>query len=514
MTTSQPDITINILPATETISNEPQRVLFIGQQLPAGSAVSGVLQEDIQNDKAEDGLFGKDSFLAHMIRAGRVVNKNTQFDAIGLDDDGSAVDATGNIVFAGTATETGELEVVIGSAKNASFTVVVTNGDTATVVGDALEALIAADTESLVVAANTTGNVLLTAKNGGLEGNTIGLRVKGTVAGITHSVTGMASGAGNPSLTNLFDVIQGRRYQTIIWPATFTLDDLTTELDARFNVTNDVLDGHGMVAQTDSLANHKTTGAALNSRSLTLLALKSISETSFAGPTLLEIPAVVAALMGSIRALRLTPGTNLSQVVITPFGARDQFGGPALATLPYFNTPFPQLVPEDTGKTWTLLEVEELKEVGISTISTNVAGNSVIADEILTTRKTDDASNPETTFKFLNAKDAASVAREFFLNNLKSRFVQSRLTEGAIVPGRSMANAETVQAECLRLYRILSESDFVITEAGETSLQFFADNLVVRIIKIEGKVEIDMVVLIVTQLRTILATLQISFSAN
>lgn len=514
MTVSQPDITINIVPAQEEISNEPQRVLFIGQKLAAGTKISGALVQNIQNNSEEDTFFGEGSLLAAMVRAGRKVNKNTQFDAIPLDDDGGAVKATGTVVFSGTATASGTLEVVIGSSDDNTLSIVVASGDSATVVGDALVTALTADTKALVTGINTTGSVALTANNGGEEGNTIGIRVIGTVAGVTSTVTGMASGAGNPSLTTLFDVITERRYQTIIWPSTFTLSTLTTELDARFNVTNDVLDGVGIQALSDTFSNLQTTGNAENSRSLVLLALKVVSRTDYAGPNILELPATIAAQLGSIRALRLTPDANLSQFVITPFGARDQFGGVALATLPYFNTPFPDLPQPDVGDVFTRSEIEQLGDAGVSVISGNIAQNAVIAGEMVTTRKTDSAGNPEKTFKFLNAVDAASAAREFFFNNLRARFVQSRLVEGPVQSGRAMANATIIGSFLDGLFTRLGGEDFVIVESGPVALRFFKDNRVITIDKLNGKASIDMQVPIVTQLRTILATMQIVFSTE
>ena len=49
------------------------------------------------------------------------------------------------------------------------------------------------------------------------------------------------------------------------------------------------------------------------------------------------------------------------------------------------------------------------------------------------------------------------LSEEFFrigkvFNNLKSRFAQSRLTEGAVVRGRDMANANTIRAYMEKLY--------------------------------------------------------------
>ena len=55
---SQPDISLNIVPAVTTVANTEQKVLFIGQKTAAGTATAGTLVTDIQNDNSWDTLFG------------------------------------------------------------------------------------------------------------------------------------------------------------------------------------------------------------------------------------------------------------------------------------------------------------------------------------------------------------------------------------------------------------------------------------------------------------------------
>jgi len=55
MPSSLPRITIQLLPDLQFQSTAAQKVLFVGQKLPAGSAVAGQLITDIRNDG--DALF-------------------------------------------------------------------------------------------------------------------------------------------------------------------------------------------------------------------------------------------------------------------------------------------------------------------------------------------------------------------------------------------------------------------------------------------------------------------------
>jgi len=514
MPVSLPQVTVNIIPATTEQSNEPQRVLFVGQKVAGGTATSGELQQNILNNKQEDMLFGANSMLAGMIRAAKAINEETRFDAIGLDDNGSGVAATGSIDFSGTASEAGTFTVSIGSSVNHTYSVAVANGDTATVIGDALEALVNADTEVPVAASNTTGTVTMTANNDGEDGNKIGLKISGTVAGVTPSVTAMQNGANNPTLTNVFDVVGDLRYQTVVWPSTYDRTELKSFLDNRFNVTNDVLDGVGLVSITDTFSNLQSAANAENSQSLLIHGNRTVNETLTKGSAIFELDNVIASQIAAIRSLRLTEDSNIAQYVISTQGARDSFGGPAIASLPYFNTPFANLPLVDVGQEWSRTETDSLKAAGVTIINPNTARNQMIGGEFVTTYKTNANGSQDVTFKFMNYVDTASGVREFFVNNLKSRFAQSRLTNGDVQPNRSMANKQIIEAYLDSLYIRLASDDYVLTQAGEAAIKFFKDNRDVTLDIADGKVTINMKTPIVTQLREIVATMQIVFDTN
>lgn len=511
---NQPRVNVTIVPATEDVSNTPQRILIVGQ-MTTGSATAGTLVTNIANGGAEDALFGEASMLAALVRANKVRNQQVRVDAIPLDDAGSGVDATGTLAVSGTATEDGTLTVIAGSERNHIYSIAVSATDTATAIGDAIEAAITADTKSPVTASNTTGTVTITAVNAGTYGNSIPLEIRGTVAGLTTTVTGMAGGATDPTLTGVFDVIGDERYQTIVWPYPSDTAEVRTLLDARFNADGKVLDGVALTAINDTYANLLTLGGDLNSQSLVILGGEQQTETNYRGGDIVEIPMVKAAQLAAYRALRLdSSGFSIADLVIATNGPLDSFGGPALASKPYFNTPFAQLVPIAIGRGFDDSEIEGLKNAGISVLGNNFAGNAVVAGEIVTTYKTDTAGNPDVTFTFLNYVDTASQAREYFANNYKARYAQSRLTEGDLIRGRSMANAESILAFSKELYQDLSGPDFVLLEAGEDALNFYVENFFVTIDKALGKATVQMTVPVVTQFRELAATMKIAFSTN
>jgi phage tail sheath gpL-like len=505
---SEPQIDLDIIAAAAAPQNTSQKVLFVGQML-SGTATPATLIQNIGVAGEENALFGAKSFIAGMIRSARRMNKATQFDALPLADNGAGVQAAGTIVFTGPATADGVLTISIGSKVNHQYELDILSADTATTTGAALAALINADTTAPFTAVAVTGTVTVTCSHKGLLGNKIGILLEGTVAGVGVTVTAFSGGATDPVLTTLFDPIATLRYQTIIYPNTYSKSTLVNFLDARFNTANAVLDGMGITHNTDTYANIISALSALNSKSLGYGANETINETLYKGSSLFELDDEVAAEFGAVRALRLTLGADISQFVIGGNGALDSFGGISLASLPYANTPFPYLPLTPVGKGFSSFEINNIYDVGGFVIGNNIANNGVISGRALTTYKTDSAGNPDVSFKFMNYVDTLSAIREFFFVNLRAQYAQSRLTSGDLVAGRKMANAGTIFASCVGLYALLAGEALV--QAGVKALRFYKQNLNV-VLDIEiGSATITMQVPIVTQLRNLIGTVQISF---
>jgi len=86
------------------------------------------------------------------------------------------------------------------------------------------------------------------------------------------------------------------------------------------------------------------------------------------------------------------------------------------------------------------------------------------------------------------------------------------LTQGAVIAGRSMANQATVEAYCGKLYGELAKQ--AILQAGETAQKYFSTNLVVTLNLSTGTVTVTGQLPIVTQLRIINVTFQVSFTTE
>lgn len=505
---SQPRTTLQLASAGVEVGPAPQRVLLVGQ-MTSGLATPGELVEMIDNDTNTPGsYFGSNSMVASVIRAFKRINQQTELDVLPLSDNGSGVAREVTITYAGTATESGEFKLNVAGEK---FVVPIASGTTAAALATATAALINGSSNNAFTAAALAAVVTLTAVHPGKVANGYNVGVSGMVAGVTHAVAETVAGAGDPILTSILDGLD-KRYQGVVWPYAEDTLPIREFLEARFAAENKVIDGVAFTAAVDSASNLVTAFDSINSQVLVVFGDKANAETSYIGPAQ-PIPGHdKAALFAAARALRLTPGAAIGNLLTSQAGL-DQFGGPALASLPYFNTVLPLPAP-GTGRGFTDQEIENLFDVGVSVMGTNVNGSNGLVGEVVTTAQTDPAGNPDPTFGFLNFVDTMSVVREFFFSNFKTRFAQSRLTEGALAAGRDIANALSIRAFTESLYARLASPDFVLTQDGPVALDFFKSNLSVTLDLSTGTVQLVMFVPIVTQLRTIIGTIKIAFSTN
>ena len=257
---------------------QAQRTLLIGQKLAAGTAAANTPLLVSRTDEAKT-LFGVGSMLARMHHIYRQNDSFAEIWCIALSDAGAGVAATGSVAITGPATAGGTLSLYIAGQR---VQVAVAASDTATAIGAALETAINAATDLPVTAVNTTGTVALTARHKGSLGNDIKLQLnyrgnlggEATPAGLTVTITAMASGATDPSLTAAITAMGDEEYDFIIHPYTDTtsLDAIGTELNdvtGRWAWDRQVY-GHAYTAKRDTLSNLVTLGAARNDQHHTI----------------------------------------------------------------------------------------------------------------------------------------------------------------------------------------------------------------------------------------------------
>lgn len=512
----QPSVSMSIAAARLAIANSPQRVLICGQSLSTGSSPDKVWVRDVGNNGEETTLFGRAAMISEMIRAFKQIAPQIAVDAIGVRDAGGGVKRVVGIQFSGTTTAAGTIRFRVGSERLHTIDVPLPSGTSAATALAIAAVYLNLDVELPFDVTVVTTTLTFTAKHAGTVPNDLGIEYEGSIPGLTlGTVTQSVAGSVDPTFTSMLDVVGQTRYQGVVWAWPLATTVLTDFLEARWNVTDQILDGVGFTCKSDTYGN--LTGASQlgsadkNFKTLVYICDEVQAEVGYIGPAIHEASYVKAAMLCAIRSLRLTQDAPLSQYLTTP-AALDQYGGPALASLPLFNTVFPRLPVPRAGRGFPAIELEAIKTQGGTILGQNPARSAVIAGEVVTTYVTNGAGMPDPTFGNLEYVDTISQAREYFSNNLRARFAQSRLTEGDTIAGRDQANEGTIRSFLRRLYNDLSGPDFVLVQAGDDAVSFFEDHLDVTLDLALGKATITMDLPIVTQLRTIVATITVAFS--
>lgn len=518
-TTSNPKVSIALLAAQLAAGVVGRNDLICGTLVAGSTGISGQLYTDVAKlTKTQlDDLFGINSDLRN--RISQFIDSNGGHSPVNVKAVTEADTTKSTVTVAigtGAETSTAVGELIVSIVDQFQFTAIIPilSGEDDDVI---VAKIVAAFTSILfpnmpvTVAVNGSNNweIDITAIDGGPIGDEYTLEISGTAPGITLPTLDtpifLTGGGSNPALTTFFDNLQSTRFTGINWPTAWaTVTDIPivkTYLDTRFNADNAILDGVAFIGKRGTFANNKALALLHNSQSICFggAAVKVLQPADW-----------TMSYFQGVRSRRLTPDANIASFITTTAGTLDAFGGPSLASLPYFNTPLNQLSVENPNDLYTNTEQSELEVAGFSVYGVNSAQNLMITGVMVTTFTTDVAGNPNESFHFLNFVDTASITREFFFNNLKSRFSQSRLTNGTLVPGRSIENQESIEAEFVKIYK--QTSDLALTVAGAEAEIFFLDNLVLVLDLVGRKVTATFQLPIVTQLGEIIVTAQLNFN--
>ncbi len=362
--------------ASRAVSNNPalpKRLYIAGPRLAAGEVATGVPFR-ATSDAESERCAGVGSPLAEMLKVAKYANRYVELWGIGLTDNGSGVAATGSLAYASSTNSAGTISLYIGpywhgSTHRGRYQVACTAGMTATQVGDAVAAAINADPYRLVDAVNTTGTVALTARNDGTQGNDIRLSHnyyagERLPTGITCTITAMASGATNPTLSTAISALGDVHVTHFVtgWADATNLTALETELTRRWSGTVQ-LEMHGFLGVYGSVGTMTTLGNARNSQFETIIGT-GLSPTP---------PWLVAAELAAIDAGMDHPGQPLRGKQLTCMLA-----------------PLQGTAPTPDERQSCLLD-------GVSTFTVDSAGKCYVEREI-STYQTDANSNADTTF--------------------------------------------------------------------------------------------------------------------
>jgi phage tail sheath gpL-like len=372
-----------------------------------------------------------------------------ELTCVALDDAGAATKATGTIVFSGTATAAGTLAFMIGGRK---IRVAVASGDAATGIGDDLVTAITADTRLPVTAANVTGTVTLTAKNGGTVAGTatrVGIDTRinydtgeTTPAGVTVVITqvgAVVAGAGDPDVDDVFTAIGDTNYSYFIFPwiDSSNLTKITTELDRRDNPTIN-LDMFGFTAVRDTQTNLTTFGNALNDRYMSVMGYDD-------SPTSPEIWATI-------------------------YGAKVGRSGQIDPALPFKTLTLPGVLAPPESSLFTFTQNDILLRDGISTFE--VVGGIVQIQRAITTYQTNAASVADVTFLNVNTPLTLFFIKAQVQTRLLLRYPRHKLADnGADVSAGNIATPDLIRMELIGLGSELVAANIIEDiEAYKTNL--------------------------------------------
>ncbi|MEF2145123.1 MAG: phage tail sheath subtilisin-like domain-containing protein [Desulfovibrionaceae bacterium] len=418
--------------AMQGLSVMNYRVLLVGQRTASGS-VGALTFKRVTNAADPKTWFGAGSHLALMAAAFLENNSTTEVFAVALDDDASAVAATGTLTLTGTATAAGVLAFYVGGQRvrvNAAV------GDTAAAVATALAAAVTAAVNMPVTAAAESGVLTLTAKNKGLCGNDIDLRVnyasdESTPAGLTAVVAAMSGGAANPDLAPLIAALGDDWYHFIAMPYrdSTSLMAVEDELDSRWGPLRQI-EGHCITADSGDHSTLGTLGDSRNSPHLTIMGCHGSPSTAW------EWAAAICAVMAFYG--------NIDQA--RPF-----------QTLPVAGV----LAPADEDR-FTRAERNLLLYDGISTHTVDADG-SVRIERLITTYKTSAAGAEDTAYLDVNTKLTLGYLRHDLRVMMRVRYPRHKLASDGTRygVGQAVATPKGVKSEIVSRARLWEESGLV-----------------------------------------------------
>ncbi|MBA5602499.1 phage tail sheath C-terminal domain-containing protein [Pectobacterium aroidearum] len=253
--------------AVRTLPSNQQKVVLVAQMLSSGTATP-LNAVNVFSDEEAATLFGRGS-MAHLMAAEAIgCNSYLQLQVIGVSDAGAATAATGTLTLTGTATASGTVSAFVGATR---VDVAVSADDTAATVAAALNTSIGQKTALPVTAAVAAGVVTLTAKNKGVAGNDITLRIASTATGLTVAATSMTGGDVDPDIAPALAAVFAAGHDIIVSPyaTQAALIALRTHLDS----VGGPLEQRGAIGVAGwpkSLSTGSTLAASINSGRITL----------------------------------------------------------------------------------------------------------------------------------------------------------------------------------------------------------------------------------------------------
>lgn len=420
-----------------------------------------------------------ESHLKNMLLKFRELNKITKLSYIGVAPTGTPTNASATITIASGVTSASAIEIYLLDTIN----IISIPADSSI---QAISQLISAslitnkyvdsvDISVDFVTITITLNDLLI----GDLGNNIYFNSNNAILSTTDFTGGSFIGVYDLSL------IQSDRYQNIILSNVFNGKSLSDFLKARFNTEFVLLDGIGIKYYQNQ---SEIDSDEIENNQVLIQLVSSPTKENYDSH---------AVLFGALRSLRLTDGSNLTQLVDASAGVSNNVGGINMSSIPYHNTnlnKYIKLANEPLGSQETL----DIEAKRLTLIDYDLSGYNVLLNDVYTSYKIDEAGNDDDTYKFLNIVDIALSVRELFFNKIKQKTKQSTLaTSGKAISNRGQLSVETVRTGLISVYQDLIELGVVEDELN------FKKNLYVNFDKQNSLIQLQYYIYPIQALRGI-----------
>jgi phage tail sheath gpL-like len=424
------------------------RAAIIGQKTSAGTATADTWVRCTSAEQAAT-LGGRGSDLHRQSIKWFANNKATETWLGVLADNGSGVAATKTLTFTGPATAAGTLHLYVGDTY---VPVAVASGTANTAVASAVEAALDLLTNLPVTAGVASNVVTTTARNKGVAGQNLSIRVnyepgQTLPAGIGVTIANDTAGVTNPTLTALIAAAGDTQYDVIahgFYDST-SLTALETELASRFGPLR-AIDGIALTSAPGSQSTLSTLGDTRNSPHSFILAQPG--ETPITPP--IEFAAAYAA-------------------TVAFYGAQD----PAR---PFQTLPLAGVLAPAEADLFTKQERNLMLYDGVST-SLVAAGGVVQIERLISTFQTNAAGGADTAYLDGTTLLTLSYLRYSWVANVRSKFPRHKLAnDGArFGAGQAVVTPAIMTAAALAWFGQMEELGLV-----EGLEQFKTDLLVER----------------------------------
>lgn len=361
-------------------STKPRHILLFAHKLSGGTASANVPVRVTGGAPQCDTLGGIGSPISEMGRVIFDVWPDAEVTVIHTAEPSGGAAAAGTLVWTGTATADGTISLYVAGRL---LEVDVLSGDTHTAIATAVFNAINADTRMPISATNgTAGTTTLAAKWKGTSGNDIlvelnRLTSQSLPAGISCTVTTMASGSGVPQAAATIAAIPDDNYDRIVtqFNDDTTMDLLEAEARTRW----------GAMVQLDTIvhagwrgtyADAATYGAARNCELSTVVCIEK-------SPT---APWIAAANYAAVAATETDPARPLNTLALA------------------------HVVAPKVSERYTRTERDELLHTGMTTCKVDAA-DVVRIERAITTYQTNASSLDDDTYLDITTPQTLSYMR-------------------------------------------------------------------------------------------------------